>query len=213
MSTLTTPSSIATGSSDPYWATLVSSGTTSNPDTTTKKHYAATGSGGPTDVVFELNNGIITVDVNAPFTGTDWPDFVSKDGFQINGASSITVTPGDTIYLFNQVTQFGSFVWDATWTSTPPVLQGASSYSGTLTVDGINLDYEIPATSSAGTYMLMSSASATPHLNIVHGSTLSSGVVPNFDQTKIWTLLSPTEDELDRISPPQTRKKVSCNFW
>ena len=85
------------------------------------------------------------------------------------------------------------------------------SYSGTLTVNGTTLEYAIPSTASSGTYMLMSSASATPQLSIVHGTGSSTGSAPNFDQTKIWTLLSPTEDELARID--LRRRKVCCNFW
>jgi len=100
----------------------------------------------------------------------------------------------------------------------PPVISSGGgtssegfSYSGTLTVNGTTLEYAIPSTASSGTYMLMSSASATPQLNIVHGTGPSTGNAPNFDQTKIWTLLSPTEDELARIN--LTNKKVFCNFW
>jgi len=72
-----------------------------------------------------------------------------------------------------------------------------SSYSGTLTVNGTSLEYEIPATSSSGTYELK--ADGTTQLSIVHGSTASTGSAPNFDQTKIWTLISPMGDELDEI--------------
>jgi hypothetical protein len=90
-----------------------------------------------------------------------------------------------------------------------------SSYSGTLTVNGTSLEYEIPATSSSGTYELK--ADDTTQLSIVHGSTASTGSAPNFDQTKIWTLISPMGDELDEIdltgSGGSSTKKVFCNFW
>jgi hypothetical protein len=90
-----------------------------------------------------------------------------------------------------------------------------SSYSGTLTVNGTSLEYEIPATSSSGTYELK--ADDTTQLSIVHGSTASTGSAPNFDQTKIWTLISPMGDELDEIdltgSGASSTKKVFCNFW
>ena len=90
-----------------------------------------------------------------------------------------------------------------------------SSYSGTLTVNGTSLEYEIPDTSSSGTYELK--ADGIIQLSIVHGSTASTGSAPNFDQTKIWTLISPTGDELDVIdltgSGTSSIKKVFCNFW
>ena len=86
------------------------------------------------------------------------------------------------------------------------------SFSGSLSVVGTTLEYSIPAHSSAGTYQLMSSASSTAQLDIVHGSSLSSGSAPNFDQTKIWTLLSPYGDELDKIDLNK-KKKVFSNFW
>tara|TARA_B100001142_G_C14331599_1_gene654339 strand:+ start:2176 stop:2817 length:642 start_codon:yes stop_codon:yes gene_type:complete len=90
-----------------------------------------------------------------------------------------------------------------------------SSYSGTLTVNGTSLEYEIPGTSSSGTYELK--ADGTTQLSIVHGSTASTGSAPNFDQTKIWTLISPIGDELDEIdltgSGGSLTKKVFCNFW
>jgi len=90
-----------------------------------------------------------------------------------------------------------------------------SSYSGTLTVNGTSLEYEIPATSSSGTYELK--ADGITQLPIVHGSTASTGSAPNFDQTKIWTLISPMGDELDEIdltgSGGSLTKKVFCNFW
>lgn len=210
---LSIPSSISTGSTDSNWASLVP--TPGASDTSTKKHYSAVSYTSAADLVFELNNGVVTVDVNPAGTGTDWPDSVSKTGFQTNGTSSITVTTNDTIYIFNNgSTNFGSFVWQSSWVTTSGggTSTESLSYSGSLTVNGTSLEYEIPSTASSGTYMLMSSASATPQLNITHGSTLSSGSVPNFDQSKIWTLLSPIEGELARIDLTST-KKVFCNFW
>lgn len=109
------PPSISTGSADPNWASLVP--TSGASDTSTKKHYSAVYNTSAADLVFELNNGVITVDVNPAGTGTDWPDSVSKTGFS-NGTSSITVTAGETIYIFNSgSTNFGSFVWQSSWTS------------------------------------------------------------------------------------------------
>jgi hypothetical protein len=99
----------------------------------------------------------------------------------------------------------------ASWISSDTNNEGWS-YEGTLTVVGTSLHYSIPATSSSGTYELK--ADGTTQLSIVHGSTASTGSSPNFDQTKIWTLLSPYGDELDVINLTATaKKKVHCNFW
>lgn len=88
-------------------------------DTATKKHYASVGSSGAPDVFFELNSstGVVTVDVNGTNT-VGAPDSVSKVSFTSGGATSITVSSNDTVYLFNSgSTQFGSFVWQSSWTS------------------------------------------------------------------------------------------------
>lgn len=117
MTTFSTPTSISlTNPTNTDWATIVPRTDATYVDTTTKKHYAAVGSSGPADVFFELNNGVITVDVNTGLSAGA-PDMVSKTGFS-GGTSSITVTAGDIIYLFNNGgTQFGSFVWQSSWTS------------------------------------------------------------------------------------------------
>lgn len=90
-----------------------------------------------------------------------------------------------------------------------------SSYSGTLTQNGTTLEYDIASSSSSGSYYLLSgdNGSFSLELTITVGSNGASGSAPNFDQTKIWILRSPTEYELDRWSPPSLRKKVFCNFW
>lgn len=114
-----------------------------------------------------------------------------------------------------------------TWTETAAFLNGVMpssgggtgtegfSYSGTLTVNGNDLEYDIPASSSSGSYYLLSGVNNTfsNELTISVGSNGASGSAPNFDQTKTWMLRSPTEDELARWTPPSTTKKVFCNFW
>ena len=128
MTSLTTPSSITlTNPVNSGWATLVPS-SESNLDTATKKHYSA--NGGVTDVFFELSNGVITVDVSSsPTVGS--PQYVSKTGSTSGGASSITVTTGDTIYFYNPGSALGSFVWQSSYTSSGGGGGGGSSSSTT----------------------------------------------------------------------------------
>jgi len=115
MTTFNLPASITISNpSSSDWASLVPRDT--HLDTSTKKHYASVGSSGPTDIFFEINNGVITADVNTS-PASNAPDSISKTGFS-NGSGSVTVSSGDTLYLFNNgSTQFGSFVWQAAWTS------------------------------------------------------------------------------------------------
>lgn len=137
------------------------------------------------------------------------PYDVSRDGLPDTSGTGGTielVTSGGSNYF-----RFDKPVLGSSGSSGPGTL--SVSYSGSLTVNGTSLEYEIPSTASSGTYMLMSSISSTPQLNIVHGSTESTGSAPNFDQTKIWTLLSPLEEELARIDLTSSKRKVSCNFW
>jgi len=222
------PNSIATGSSDPYWAYLVPSSTTANPDTATKKHYAATGSGGPTDVVFELNNGIITVDVNASFTGSDWPDSVSKTGFQNNPSSSVVVTAGNTVYIFNNGgTNFGSFVWQSSWVTTSGggggFLGGGQSFaSGSISHFGSSITWSIdPNSPSTGTgsdfYYLKRDNSIYYSYGITHqnGYSTTHTIATLVGVWKLWhedqngfTLL----DEVTVTATPNS-VKASCNFW
>lgn len=172
-----------------------------------------------TDAVFRLNTstGAVTFEVNGSDTAGGSPQSWTQSSVAYSGSASDgdTLVSGNLVSMWNPGTNLGVFTWLSSYVVSSGGGTGSegSSYSGTLTVNGTNLEYEIPSSSSAGTYMLMSSASSTPQLYITHGSTLSSGYAPNFDQTKIWTLLSPTEDELDRISPPSIDKKVFCNFW
>ena len=122
MTTFNLPSSIALSNPiNSAWNTIVRANTinANNPaDTTTKVHWASVGSSGLTDVFFELNNNVITVDVNNSPTGGA-PSGVSKTGTG-SGTDSITVTAGDTIYLHNGTwsSPLMSFVWQSSWTST-----------------------------------------------------------------------------------------------
>lgn len=159
-------------------------------------------------------------------TGTDHPY-----GFKINTSSTTTApynTGYDTVSVatlqnntqyvhMNTSTQGGPWAtvqmdgWSATGGGTGTE---GSSYSGTLTVNGNDLEWVIPASSSSGSYYLLSGVNNTfsLELTITVGSSGATGSAPNFDQTKIWILRSPTEDELYRISP-KTQKKVHSNFW
>lgn len=92
-----------------------------------------------------------------------------------------------------------------------------SSYSATLEVNSSGgLVYTIPTSSSAGTYYLLKSSDGgvtwTQHgQNITHqGTSYTQDTIASFDQSLIWIIRSPTEDELDRW---RSQKKVFCNFW
>jgi len=93
-----------------------------------------------------------------------------------------------------------------------------SSYSATLEVNSSGwLEYTIPTTSSSGTYYLLKSSDGGQTFT-QHGQSIMHGVLETqgsfvFDQTLIWIVRSPTEDELARWAPPSTTKKVFCNFW
>lgn len=94
------------------------------------------------------------------------------------------------------------------------------SYSATLEVNSNGwLEYTIPTTSSAGTYYILKSSNGGVSWT-QHGLSINHGNIPLitetqgsfvFDQTLIWIIRSPNEDELDRWRP--TTKKVNCNFW
>jgi hypothetical protein len=165
------------------------------------------------DIKFTDSSGTLTLDVN-PTTGTAAPSTFSSGGSDV---TSGTVVAGDTINLKEAGAVRASFTLVSFYTSGGGggTSTEGSSYSGTLTVNGTSLEYEIPATSSSGTYELK--ADGTTQSSIVHGSTASTGSAPNFDQTKIWILISPAGDELDEIDLTGTggtlTKKVFCNFW
>lgn len=144
-------------------------------------------------------------------TTNTWEDNGSENPTSViegpDGSISLYKSDGMFLYKFTKPTT-------ASWIGSGTSTEG-SSYSGTLTVNGTSLEYEIPVTSSSGTYELK--ADGTIQLLIVHGSTASTGSAPNFDQTKIWTLISPMGDELDEIDLTgiggSLTKKVFCNFW
>lgn len=144
------------------------------------------------------------------WTGTQWED---HDTTGSNTYPTSVTLNGTTVELYDGSNIIGTFTHP--YTSGGGTGTEGSSYSGTLTVNGTSLEYEIPATSSSGTYELK--ADGITQLPIVHGSTASTGSAPNFDQTKIWTLISPMGDELDEIdltgSGGSLTKKVFCNFW
>lgn len=173
-----------------------------------------------TDVIFQPTNmsGVSNPAPHAikwqPSTNT-WADHGSDYPTDIvSGATVTDFTNPHTVSVGYGTNVLYTFVHPAGLPYTSTVTHGFS-YSGTLTVNGTSLEHEIPATSSSGTYELK--ADGIIQLSIVHGSTASTGSAPNFDQTKIWTLISPMGDELDVInltgSGASSMKKVFCNFW
>ena len=120
---------------------------------------------------------------------------------------------GSNIFTFNESDAFVSTSGGGTSTE-------GTSYSATLEVNSSGwLEYTIPTTSSSGTYYLLKSSDGGVTWT-QHGQSITHGVLETqgsfvFDQTLIWIIRSPTEDELDRWSPPSTSssKKVFCNFW
>jgi len=144
--------------------------------------------------------------------GTDNPTIVADPDVAGSGASNgivdLKVSADNTVrYAFTKPTT-ADWISSGNGTNTE-----GSSYSGTLTQNGTTLEYDIPSSSSSGSYYLLSGVNGTftLELTISVASNGASGSAPNFDQTKIWILRSPTEDELDRWSP--LSKKVCCNFW
>jgi len=89
------------------------------------------------------------------------------------------------------------------------------SYSATLGVNSSGwLEYTIPTTSGSGSYYLLKSSDGITWTQ--HGQTITHGVLETqgsfvFDQTLVWIIRSPLEDELARWTP--ILKKVFCNFW
>jgi len=151
---------------------------------------------------------------HAPFTLS----VVGSSGSSVEISSSTTALGGWNLnsQVF-EITVTSSMLWTASSGSGSGSGTGVegSSYSGTLTVNGNDLEYEIPSSSSSGSYYLLSGVNNTfsSELTIAVGSNGATGSAPNFDQTKTWILRSPTEYELARWSPPSTNKKVFCNFW
>ena len=138
MTSFNLPSSIAiTNPVSSSWNTIIPSvqvNSNYDYDTATKKHYSAAGSSGAPDIFFELNNGVITADVNTSPTGGA-PDGISLTGTG-SGSNSVTVTAGNTIYLHNagwSVPQ--SFVWQSSWTTT------SGSGGGGTSTEGVNAPY------------------------------------------------------------------------
>lgn len=152
--------------------------------------------------------------IKVTFSTNTWSDDGTLDPLPppVENGSLIEVSnSGGVVYQFTKPTSA-----NASWISSGGGTGTEGfSYSGTLTVNGNDLEYDIPASSSSGSYYLLSGVNNTfsNELTITVGSNGASGSAPNFDQTKTWILRSPTEDELDRWSPPSTRKKVFCNFW
>jgi len=93
------------------------------------------------------------------------------------------------------------------------------NYTGTLTVNGLNLDYAIPSTASTGTYPILSKVLPGglffTEISISHTeNTASTGSAVNFDSSKQWILRSPLGNLLDSAgATPSSNKKVFCNFW
>lgn len=237
---LSIPSSISTGSTDSNWASLVP--TPGASDTSTKKHYSAVSYTSAADLVFELNNGVVTVDVNPAGTGTDWPDSVSKTGFQTNGTSSITVTTNDTIYIFNNgSTNFGSFVWQSSWVTTSGGSGGflSSGASGTLSYDVPNevitwtISSDSPTSNSNNVYSvgLDGTNTSVGPLSHTNGQVSSATISSSGSLLGNWRLFhvqnpgqGSVTDTLAQLNvgggaPPPTTpagsssRKVFCNFW
>lgn len=97
----------------------------------------------------------------------------------------------------------------------------STSYEGTLTVNGSNLNWAIPNAATTGNYELMSkvlpAGNFVQELPIAHTAYNggSSGFVVNFDTSKQWILRAPDGVTLDTAgaTPPPNEKKVFCNFW
>jgi len=175
---------------------------------------------------------IYSRDGNAPhaieYDGTNWIDHSSADWpthFGTSSTDGTAVTPVGTdtdLYLWNGSTFVCKLVNPDPETSGGGSGGGTSnegfSYSATLEVNSNGwLEYTIPTTSSSGTYYLLKSSDGgvtwTQHgENITHGVLETQGSFA-FDQTLIWIIRSPTEDELARWSPPSSQTKVFCNFW
>ena len=237
MASLTTPPSITLSNpTSSLWSTIVPSND-SNLDTATKKHYSA-GSAGVTDVFFELSNGVITVDVNSSPTGGS-PQFVSKTGSLSGGSSSITVTTGDTVYLYNTGNAIGNFVWQSTWTggTGSSGSGGSGGNTGSITYDVPNetITVTIDSTSESDAFINYHVTWVNTS-NVVYqygpyghtlGTTDSHDITSNDSLLGTWRLITidsnytvTTLDEViiggGSIAPTSnnsSQKKVFCNFW
>ena len=239
MATFNLPSSIAlTNPINSDWNTIVRASTVNvnNPaDTTTKVHWAAVGSSGLTDVFFELNNNVITVDVNNSPTGGA-PMGVSKTGTGI-GTDSITVTAGDTIYFHNGSGSFlfGSFVWQSSWVNAggPNTLGVATvQWSASFTKNPGNdywrwnvTGYNTEATDYISLYDYLPTLSSTDPPIGIRTFAASSSPTSQYglftpDLTKTYYIInylsggsSTNLNQQVLATKNFANKKVFCNFW
>ena len=123
-------------------------------------------------------------------------------------------------YLHIYISQSGSLNYIGYIDISPPQSTNSEglSYSGTLTVNGSNLDYEIPSSASAGTYQILSKVlpygNFLLELSFTHSEgTASTGSAVNFDSLKQWILRSPLGDVLDSSGASPASLKVFRNFW
>lgn len=181
---------------------------------------SVTGTGTAGTYVYGRYDGVGTTPqskYDIKFVNDEWLDGSSVDiptHFGTSASDGTAITPDSTheyLYLYHSPTQLLATLKNDGYSSTGTE---GFSYSGTLTVNGNDLEWVIPSSSSSGTYYLLSGVNNTfgLELPITVGSNGATGSAPNFDQTKTWLLRSPTEDELDRISLTRT-KKVHSNFW
>jgi hypothetical protein len=236
MTTFNLPSSITV--TNPYsatWSSLdrASAVNASNPaDTATKVHFAAQGSSGGVDIFFELNNGIITADVDSAPTGGS-PHLISKTGYS-NGSGSVTVSGGDTLYMYNTTSaNLGSFVFNGSW-----VTSGSASgrtgqsvnNSGTATQNNYGaLSFIVSAGSNSSESYSISlagddKATITPvgvgpwykNYTFAEHSAIGYGEWILYDQAGLLATITTTAPATPPPAPPATstpKRKVHCNFW
>lgn len=224
MTTFNLPASITlTNPTNVDWGSIVPRDTYL--DTATKKHYAAVGSSGATDIFFEINNGVITADVNTS-PAANAPDSISKTGFS-NGTDSVTVSAGDTLYLFNNGgTQFGSFVWQSSWTSSGTGTEGVSVNSIFVESSTPWVSGTIASSEPTGSYpvsvggVLVQGALVTNPISHTNGTESQFTFPISYGGYGAWilhqnyvasALNTPIASVL--VSDPSILKKVHCNFW
>ena len=152
-----------------------------------------------------------STDTWSDFDTSSYPHSITRNA---SGVVSGKGPPGDVVRFTFDCPYFGK-----TYSSGGGTSSEGLSYSGTLTVNGSNLDYEVPSSSTAGTYQILSKylpgGNFLLDIPITHvEGTASTGSAVNFDSSKQWILRSPLGDVLDSAgASPASSLKVFCNFW